>query len=121
MYPAEGTGSGNWESAYQKAKEFVGKLSAEEKVNLTAGVSVENGCSGNIAPIERLGFPGFCVSDAGNGLVSLFCIQFDLVHFTDDRSLEGNRLRQQLAKWASRGSQVRMITSCTVYSSRSFI
>ncbi|KAJ5761338.1 hypothetical protein N7533_003377, partial [Penicillium manginii] len=69
VYPSpEGTGSGNWESAYQKAKEFVGKLSAEEKVNLTAGVSVENGCSGNIAPIERLGFPGFCVSDAGNGL-----------------------------------------------------
>ncbi|CAI7676432.1 unnamed protein product [Penicillium pancosmium] len=69
VYPSpEGTGSGNWEASYQKAKEFVGKLSAEEKVNLTAGVSVNNGCSGNIAPIERLGFPGFCVSDAGNGL-----------------------------------------------------
>ncbi|KAJ5116236.1 hypothetical protein N7456_000584 [Penicillium angulare] len=69
VYPSpEGTGSGNWASAYVKAKEFVGKLTQEEKVNLTAGVSVSNGCSGNIAAIERLDFPGFCVSDAGNGL-----------------------------------------------------
>lgn len=57
----------------------MGKLTQEEKVNLTAGVSVSNGCSGNIAAIERLDFPGFCVSDAGNGLVCIadqraFCI-----------------------------------------------
>lgn len=70
FYLAEGTGAGNWQAAYQKAKAFVGKLTAEEKVNLTAGTSVSNGCSGNIAPIPRLDFPGFCVSDAGNGLVS---------------------------------------------------
>ncbi|OQE28763.1 hypothetical protein PENSTE_c003G07226 [Penicillium steckii] len=69
VYPSpKGTGTGNWEAAYKQAEEFVGKLTAEEKVNLTAGVTVSNGCSGNIAPIERLGFPGFCVSDAGNGL-----------------------------------------------------
>ncbi|KAJ5095000.1 hypothetical protein N7532_007291 [Penicillium argentinense] len=69
VYPSpEGTGSGEWAAAYQKAKEFVGKLSDKEKLNLTAGTSVSNGCSGNISPIERLGFPGFCVSDAGNGL-----------------------------------------------------
>lgn len=69
-FSAEGTGSGSWASAYQKAKEFVGKLTPEEKVNLTAGISVKNGCSGNIGPIDHLGFPGICVSDAGNGLVS---------------------------------------------------
>ncbi|OQD80752.1 hypothetical protein PENANT_c033G08775 [Penicillium antarcticum] len=69
VYPSpEGTGSGSWASAYQKAKEFVGKLTPEEKVNLTAGISVDNGCSGNIGSVEHLGFPGFCVSDAGNGL-----------------------------------------------------
>lgn len=67
---AEGTGSGDWQAAYQKAKAFVGKLTPEEKVNLTAGTSASNGCSGNISPIPRLHFPGFCVSDAGNGLVS---------------------------------------------------
>lgn len=66
---APGTGSGDWASAYQKAKAFVGKLTQDEKITLTAGVAVDNSCSGNIAPIARLGFPGFCVSDAGNGLV----------------------------------------------------
>lgn len=30
--------------------------------------STTNGCSGNIPAIERLGFPGMCVNDAGNGL-----------------------------------------------------
>jgi hypothetical protein len=69
-FPAEGSGSGSWASAYQKAREFVGKLTPEEKVNLTAGISAKNGCSGNIGPVDHLGFPGFCVSDAGNGLVS---------------------------------------------------
>lgn len=53
-----------------KAKAFVAKLSDDEKVNLTAGVTSNTGCSGNIQAIERLGFPGMCVSDAGNGLVS---------------------------------------------------
>lgn len=70
LYLAKGSGAGDWQAAYQKAKAFVGKLTAEEKVNLTAGTFTSNGCSGNIAPIPRLDFPGFCVSDAGNGLVS---------------------------------------------------
>lgn len=39
-------------------------------MNLTAGTDADNGCSGNIPAIPRLNFPGLCVSDAGNGLVS---------------------------------------------------
>ena len=35
---------------------------------MTIGTSIDNSCSGNIPPIKRLGFPGLCVSDAGNGL-----------------------------------------------------
>ncbi|KAJ5886665.1 uncharacterized protein N7473_009339 [Penicillium subrubescens] len=69
VYPTpEGTGAGDWASAYKKAKAFVGKLSDDEKVNLTAGISSKTGCSGYIQSIDRLGFPGICVSDAGNGL-----------------------------------------------------
>lgn len=30
--------------------------------------STTNGCSGNIPPVERLGFPGLCLSDSGNGV-----------------------------------------------------
>lgn len=41
------------------------------QVNLTGGVSTTaNGCSGTIASIDRVGFPGLCLSDAGNGLRS---------------------------------------------------
>jgi hypothetical protein len=43
--------------------------SVEEKSNLTYGTTSDtNGCSGNIPPIERLGFPGMCLQDAGNGV-----------------------------------------------------
>jgi hypothetical protein len=70
LKPAEGTGTGSWAAAYAKAKNFVAQLTPEEKVNLTAGTDANNGCSGNIAAIPRLHFPGLCVSDAGNGLVS---------------------------------------------------
>ncbi|CEJ57133.1 hypothetical protein PMG11_05838 [Penicillium brasilianum] len=69
VYPTpEGTGVGDWASAYKKARAFVGKLSDDENVNLTAGVSSKTGCSGYIQAIDRLGFPGICVNDAGNGL-----------------------------------------------------
>ncbi|KAL5362002.1 putative beta-glucosidase M [Aspergillus floccosus] len=69
VYPSpEGTGTGSWAVAYQKARAFVSQLTPEEKVNLTAGVTAETGCSGTISAIPRLNFPGLCVSDAGNGL-----------------------------------------------------
>ncbi|KAE8154609.1 putative beta-glucosidase M [Aspergillus avenaceus] len=69
VYPSpEGTGSGAWASAYEKARQFVTQLTDEEKVNLTAGYNADNGCSGNIPAVPRLNFPGICVSDAANGL-----------------------------------------------------
>lgn len=40
------------------------------QVNLTGGVTSTTGCSGTIPAIERLDFPGLCLSDAGNGLRS---------------------------------------------------
>jgi beta-glucosidase len=70
VYPAsQATGTGNWAASYAKAAAFVAQLSVEEKSNLTYGTTSEtNGCSGNIPPIERLGFPGMCLQDAGNGV-----------------------------------------------------
>lgn len=67
---AQGTGAGDWTAAYIQARAFVAQLTNEEKWNLTAGMSANNSCSGNINAIPRLGFPGLCLSDAGNGLVS---------------------------------------------------
>ncbi|KAJ5477490.1 hypothetical protein N7539_007634 [Penicillium diatomitis] len=70
VYPSpQGTGSGDWAQAYQKATAMVSQMTLEEKNNLTYGVSsTANGCSGNIPPIPRLGFTGLCLSDAGNGV-----------------------------------------------------
>lgn len=35
---------------------------------MTAGVASNTSCAGNIPPIRRLGFPGLCLTDAGNGV-----------------------------------------------------
>ncbi|KAI6383112.1 hypothetical protein MCOR25_000300 [Pyricularia grisea] len=70
VYPSpEMTGGDGWEDAYKKAKEMVGNMTNEEKLVLTAGKpeSVRR-CDGNIAPISKVGFPGMCLADAGNGL-----------------------------------------------------
>ncbi|TVY49032.1 putative beta-glucosidase G [Lachnellula occidentalis] len=49
------------ESAINKANKFVSELTLTEKAGMVTGV---NGvCTGNIAPIERIGFPGLCVLD----------------------------------------------------------
>ncbi|KAG5982219.1 hypothetical protein E4U55_002181 [Claviceps digitariae] len=58
----------DWTVSYQKARAMVSQMTLEEKVGLTSGVSRPNGCSGNIAAIPRLGFPGLCLNDAGQGL-----------------------------------------------------
>jgi beta-glucosidase len=44
--PPVANGTGNWSAAYAKAKAFVAQLSLDEKVNFTAGVTPDNGCSG---------------------------------------------------------------------------
>ncbi|KAI1097380.1 glycoside hydrolase family 3 protein [Jackrogersella minutella] len=69
VYPSpNGTGSGDWVDAYKKARALVAQLTLEEKVNLTGGIQADSSCSGIIPPIERLGFTGLCLSDAGNGV-----------------------------------------------------
>ncbi|KAL4795363.1 glycosyl hydrolase family 3 N terminal domain-containing protein [Aspergillus venezuelensis] len=69
VYPSpEGTGAGDWADAYTKARAFVAQLSDDEKVNLTAGVTSNTGCAGFIQGIDRLGFPGICMTDAGQGV-----------------------------------------------------
>jgi beta-glucosidase len=63
------SGVGSWSAAYSKAATFVAQLTQDEKNNLTYGqTSQTNGCTGWIPPITRLGFPGLCMQDAGNGV-----------------------------------------------------
>ena len=69
MKIAEGTGAGNWAAAYQKAQALVAQMTLEEMNNLTIGFSTnQNGCVGLSGSATRIGFPGFCLQDAGNGV-----------------------------------------------------
>ncbi|KAI6362027.1 hypothetical protein MCOR25_006328 [Pyricularia grisea] len=71
VYPSpNATGTGDWAEAIGKAKALVGQMTLEEKVLLTGGVTSTTGCAGWISNITRLGFPGMCLQDAGNGLRS---------------------------------------------------
>ncbi|KAG6122557.1 hypothetical protein E4U13_001900 [Claviceps humidiphila] len=58
----------DWAVSYGKAQAMIEKMTLEEKVSLTGGVPLQNGCSGNIPAIPRVNFPGLCLSDAGQGL-----------------------------------------------------
>jgi beta-glucosidase len=61
-------GSGPWAVAYAKAVALVSQMTLEEKANVTVGHSTSTGCSGVTGSVPRLGWPGLCLSDAGNGL-----------------------------------------------------
>ncbi|KXT03524.1 hypothetical protein AC578_1629 [Pseudocercospora eumusae] len=63
-----------WASAYAKASTFVANLTLSELNNVTLGYSIGgttssgNSCSGVSGSVPRLGFPGLCFQDAGNGV-----------------------------------------------------
>lgn len=39
-----------------------------KQVSLTSGVTPTTGCAGFIPGVERVGFPGLCLANAGNGV-----------------------------------------------------
>jgi beta-glucosidase len=70
VYPSpQGYGAGNWSRAYVKAESLVSRMTLEEMNNITYGISNHHtGCVGVSGGVPRLGFPGFCLHDAGNGV-----------------------------------------------------
>ncbi|KAI0382705.1 glycoside hydrolase family 3 protein [Hypomontagnella monticulosa] len=64
-----GKGAGVWASAYSNSRALVSQMTLEEKVNITRGFAVsDNICAGNTGSVPRLGWPGMCLHDAGNGV-----------------------------------------------------
>ncbi|KAK6581586.1 hypothetical protein PZA11_006277 [Diplocarpon coronariae] len=62
VYPSPNTtGLGGWEEALLKARDFVARLTLEEKATVVTGRP--GPCVGNIVAIPRLGFPGLCLQD----------------------------------------------------------
>ncbi|KAH6603716.1 glycoside hydrolase family 3 protein [Trichoderma cornu-damae] len=43
-------------------------MTLEERANVTRGFRSDNVCAGNTGSVPRLGWPGMCVHDAGNGV-----------------------------------------------------
>ena len=67
-FAAPGKGHGEWSEAYARARDLVGQMTLEEKVNITRGVESDNVCAGTTGSVPRLGWPGMCLHDAGNGV-----------------------------------------------------
>ncbi|EHK46741.1 glycoside hydrolase family 3 protein [Trichoderma atroviride IMI 206040] len=61
-------GNGQWAHAYRRAEKLVQQMTLEEKANITRGFQSDNICAGNTGSVPRLGWPGMCVHDAGNGV-----------------------------------------------------
>lgn len=70
IFVAHGKGTGMWASAYAAARNLVAQMTLDEKVNVTIGVTnvPHNACHGNTGSVPRLGWPGLCLQDAGNGV-----------------------------------------------------
>ncbi|KAI1469408.1 glycoside hydrolase family 3 protein [Daldinia caldariorum] len=69
-YPSPwGTGGPGWDEAYEKAREFVSKLTLLEKVNLTTGTGNQADlCTGNTGSVPRLNFRHLCLQDGPVGV-----------------------------------------------------
>ncbi|KAI8365644.1 glycoside hydrolase superfamily [Choanephora cucurbitarum] len=61
----------SWDAAYDKAKLLVGKMTLEQKVNITTGIGFGKGlCVGNTYAVEELGFPSLCLQNSPLGVGS---------------------------------------------------
>lgn len=69
-YPSPvGNGTHAWAAAYGKARSLLHQMTNQEKNNITYGfTAVNTSCGGTSGSVPRIGFPGFCLQDAENGV-----------------------------------------------------
>ncbi|KAA1468627.1 glycoside hydrolase family 3 protein [Dentipellis sp. KUC8613] len=61
--------SPEWSAAYVKARQAVGNLTLQQKVNVATGVGTLPGdCIGNTAAVSSINFPGLCLEDSALGV-----------------------------------------------------
>lgn len=67
---ANTTGTGDWLHAIARARALVAEMTIVEKENVTMGFTDAefNGCNGKSGGVPRLGFPGYCLNNAENGV-----------------------------------------------------
>lgn len=66
-FPANATGAGGWDDAFDQANAFVARLNLTEKAMLVTGY-LGGPCVGNIAAIPRVNFRGICLQDGPNAI-----------------------------------------------------
>jgi beta-glucosidase len=67
---ANTTGTGDWSNAIAQARALVAQMTLAKKENVTMGFTNAkfNGCNGKSVGVPRLGFPGYCLNNAENGV-----------------------------------------------------
>ena len=102
------TGSGGWEDALARAREFVAQLTSDEKANMVTGRP--GPCVGNILAIPRLGFGGLCLHDGPLAIrVADYASVFPAgvsVAATFDRQLMYDRGVEMGAEFRGKGAHV---------------
>ncbi|WFD04054.1 beta-glucosidase [Malassezia obtusa] len=70
VYPTPKTSTrGFWKTAVERARKDVAQLNVSELVTIVTGSGWGNGpCVGNIAPVEKINFPGICLQDGPSGM-----------------------------------------------------
>jgi len=58
----------SWDAAYDKAAALVANMTLLEMANITYGYAGAGPCSGVSGSLPRLGYPGMCFQDAGQGV-----------------------------------------------------
>ncbi|KAM0322964.1 hypothetical protein ACHAQA_009063 [Verticillium albo-atrum] len=108
VYPSPEISGLGWDDALEKAKEFLGELTLEEKAWMVTGTP--GPCNGNIAPIERLNFTGLCLMDGPVAVRSaLFASVFPAgltVGASWDRNLMNLRGKALGAEFRGKGAHV---------------
>ncbi|KAF4210948.1 hypothetical protein CNMCM5878_003397 [Aspergillus fumigatiaffinis] len=98
-----------WDAALAKANNLIAQMDLTEKASIVTGTA-NGSCIGNIAPIERVGFGGLCLSDGPQGLhladlASVFPSGLTAAA-TWDRVLIGRRGRAMGAEFRGKGANV---------------
>jgi beta-glucosidase len=104
----------SWREAIIEATQFVSKLTLSEKVSLATGIGwyqfQKNTCIGNISPIPRLNFSGYCLHDSPTGVrygtfASAFPAPVNAAQ-TWDRSLMYARAQAMAEEWRGKGVNI---------------
>ncbi|KAH8649701.1 beta-D-glucoside glucohydrolase [Tricladium varicosporioides] len=67
--PSLAAGTGDWATAYTKARATIEKLSQADKVGMVSGVGWQKGpCVGNTEKVDSIGYPALCLQDGPLGV-----------------------------------------------------